>query len=48
VNHSSGSTSLHAACSTHALSTRAAGDHEEDDTHEKLDDHEPDHEPMLG
>jgi hypothetical protein len=48
MNHSSGSTSLHDACSTHALSTRTAGEREEHDTHEKLDDHEKDHVPMLG
>jgi hypothetical protein len=48
ANHSSGSTPRHAARSIHRLATATAGDDEEHDTHEKLDDHEPDHDHMLG
>ena len=48
ANHSSGSTSLHDACSTHALSTRAAGESEEHHADAKLQKHEPLHVIMLG
>ena len=47
-NHSSGSMPAHAARSTHGLSTAATREGEENDTREKLDDHEPDHDLMLG